>query len=466
MSHQLIRKILFHAGKEMRKIEVRLRRSRRTQIISLGLILGMMGATILPALAKGQVVRASKHQNAIHLAQFINPPRPVPTPGELTKLINYLNHKDLKVRLWAIQKLGIFGPGSVAALPKLISFLQDTDAEVRWNAASALGKIGPGAKAAVPQLMPLLQDNNASVREIAAYALGEIGSEAKAVVPQLISLLRDGDKRVRLTAILALGKLKAAKETVPQIIPLLQDPDEETRIAAVKTLEDLGPATVQEALPFLIKSYYRYEDRTVFIIIRSAGGSKAIPKMIANLPDNNTVFKISELVFHLYGGCDDYTFNDGDGDFSKVMTATLVDHFKDKKSPDRAAIAYIIGKIFRPVKSAAPALIAALNDRDEDVRHSAVGALQRIDVMALRQALIANLQHQDQDIRRTAIEEVQLLTKDIALINALQDKDENIRQRAIKDLLTIKFPDTPAIWCALAPTNSVIDSIQRIFRRR
>jgi HEAT repeat protein len=433
MSHQPIRKILFHAGKEMRKIEARLRRSHITPIVSLSLIVGMMGATILPALAKGQMVRGSNRHNAMHLAQLTDPPRPVSTPGELRKLINALNHRN---------------------------------AEVRWNSASALGKIGPGAKAAVPQLMPLLRDNNASVREIAAYALGEIGSEAKAVVPQLLPLLRDGDKRVRLTAILALGKLKAVKETVPQIIPLLQDPDEETRLAAVKTLEDLGPATVQEALPFLIKSYYRYQDRTVFIIIRSAGGSKAIPKMIANLPDNNAVFKISELVFHLYGGCDDYTFNDRDGDFSKVMTATLVDHFNDKKSPDRAAIAYIIGKIFPPVKSAAPALIAALNDRDEDVRHSAVGTLQRIDVMALRQALIANLQHQDQEIRRTAIEEVQFLTKDIALINALQDKDENIRQRAIKDLLTIKLTDTPAIWCTLAPTNSVIDSIQRIFRRR
>jgi HEAT repeat protein len=452
----------------MRKIEEGLRRrSQITPMISISLMAGMMGAIILPVLAQGQMVRASERQNAMYLAQFTDPQRPAPAPGELTKLINYLNHKDLKVRLWAIQKLGILGPSSVTAVPQLISRLQDTDAEVRWNAASALGKIGTAAKAAVPQLLPLVRDNNASIREIAAYALGEIGSEAKAVVPQLLPLLRDGDKSVRLDAILALRKLKSVKETVPQIIPLLQDSDRDTRLAAVQTSEEFGPDTFQEALPFLIKSYYRYQDQEVFILIQNHGGPNAQAKLIANIPDNNATFKISELVWHLSGNCNDYIF---DYKRYKDLSTKLLDHFKDKKSPDRAAAASIIGRISPPAKSAVPALIEALNDQDEDMRRSALDTLQRIDVMALRQALIANLQNQDQEIRRTAIEEMQMLTNDAALMNALQDKDENIRQRAINALLTqplIKLPETPNLSCAMvpAPSISVRQAIQRIFRR-
>jgi HEAT repeat protein len=430
-------------GKEMRKIEEHLRRSQRTRIISLSLILGMMGATIIPALAKGQMVRASERQNATYLAQLTDPPRPVSTLGEL---INYLNHKDRKVRLWAIQKLGILGPGAKGAVPKLTSFLQDTNAEVRWNSASALGKIGPGAKAAVPkltsllqdtdaevrwnsasaigkiepgtkaappQLIPLLRDNNASVRQIAAYTLGEIGSEAKAAVPQLFPLLRDGDQSVRLDVILALGKLKSVKETVPQLLPLLQDPDPVTRQATVEILEEFGPATVQKTLPFLIKSYSNYQDSIVQNVIRFELGSEAIVKMIANLHDNNLTFTIPELARTLatiMTSCSedaDYSF--GNLEIRKVMILALVANLKDKKSPDRAETASIIGKISPFATSAVPALISALSDQDEGVRRSATDALLMIDSTALRKALIANLQHKDQGIRRTAIESMQLL---------------------------------------------------------
>jgi HEAT repeat protein len=435
----------------------------------------------------------------VQLAQLADSPRPVPTPGEL---INYLNHKDRKVRLWAIQKLGIFGPGSVAAVPKLISLLQDTDAEVRWTSASTLGKIGLGAKAAVPklinllqdtdaevrwnsasalgkieprakatvpQLMPLLRDNNASVRQIAAFALGEIGSEAKAAVPQLLPLLRDGDQSVRLEAISTLGKLKSVKETVPQIIPLLQYPDRETRIATVEILEEFGPATVQEALPFLIKSYsnYNYEDKDwgiLLVLRRPEIGPEAIAKVIANLHDNNVTLTIPELARTLanLGSCSqDYSF--GSLKIREVMIPALVDHLKDKKSPDRAKTASIIGKISPAAKPAVPDLISVLSDRDEGVRRSAADALQRIELMALRQALIANLQHQDQEIRRTAIEEITLLTKDTALIDNPQEKDIYTRLQAIN--APISTPPPIQIPCG-GRFLSFRDAIQRIFRRR
>jgi HEAT repeat protein len=465
-------------GREMRKIEGRSRRSQITPIISLSLMVGMMGATFLPALAQERIVRVSNRHNAMHLAQLTNPP--VPAPGELTKLINDLNHKDLKVRLLAIAKLGSFGPGAKAAVPELISLLQDTDAEVRWNAASALGKIGPGAKAAVPQLMPLLQDTNASVRQIAAYALGEIGSEAKVVVPQLLSLLRDGDQMVRLDAILALSKLETERGAALALLRLLRDPDRETRLAGVQALKDFGPSTVQfvahhiDIKRYLIGIYDKYQYDEVLSVLHSMGEHKVVARMIANLRDKNVTLNISVLANSLAdaGRCvDDYSF--GSPKIREVMISALVDHLKDKKSSDRADTASIIGKISPVATSAVPALISALRDRDEGVRRSAVDALQRIDLIALRQVLIANFQHTDKEIQRTAIEEMQFLTKDAALIAALQDKDQNIRQRAINAFL-IHPLSSPArlvpVVCAPEVINETtsttfINAIRRIFRR-
>jgi HEAT repeat protein len=486
MNHQLIRNILFHAvnlknstqlclGEEMQKIEEGLRRSQITRIVSLSLIVGMMGTTILPAVAQGQIVRVSNRHNAMHLAQLTDPPRPVPTPRKLTKLINSLNHKDRKVRLSAIAKLGSFGPGPVAAVPNLTSLLQDTDAEVRWASASALGEIGPGAKAAVPQLMPLLQDNNASVREIAAYALGEIGSEAKAAVPQLLPLLQDVDPSVRMAAVQTLGQLESVKEIVSKLIPLLQDPNRDARLATVQILENFAPTTVHEAIPSLIKTYYNYQDEEVLKLLKLKGGPQTIVKMIADLHSSNAKINISNLArgLALIEGCEDYSF--GSLKIREVMIPALVDNLKDKQSPDRAETASIIARISPAATSAVPALISALSDLDEGVRRSATDALQRIDLMALRQALIANLQHKDQEIRRTAIEVISWLTKDAALINALQDKDETIRQRAINAFLIHPLPPPVlfSIACAiekgsggsLSGGTTFTNAIRKIFRR-
>jgi HEAT repeat protein len=418
-------------GKDMRKIEARLRRSQLTRIISLSLSVGMMGATIIPTLAQGQIVRASNRHNAMHLAQ-----RPVPTSGELTKLINSLNHKDLKVRLSSIAKLGSFGPGAKAAVPILISLLQDTDAEVRWNSASALGEIGPGAKAAVPQLLPLLRDNNASVRQIAAYALGKNGFGAKVAVPQLLSLLHDKDKSVRLDAILALLNLESV-ETVPQLIPLLQDPDQEIRVATVRSLDEFF-TRVGEASPSLIMS--------------------AVSALILAMSDqdenvrHSAIFALGSIGQH--------------SPAAESAVPALISVMSDQDENMRSYAADALGSIGQhspAAKSAVPALISAMSDQDENVRRSAMFALRKIDFITFRQALITSLQQKDKEIQRTVIDGVKFLTDDVALINGLQSNDENIRQRAIKTLLT-----TPLVRQSSsirATYQFFLEALKRVFRK-
>ncbi|MGB8699825.1 MAG: HEAT repeat domain-containing protein [Thermosynechococcaceae cyanobacterium] len=189
--------------------------------------------------------------------------------------------------------------------------------------------------------------------------------------------------------------------------------------------------------------------------------------MIANSHDNNVTLNISEFADSLAwdGGCQDYSFHRSPA-IREVIIPALVDNLKDKKSPDRAETASIIGRISPAATSAVPALISAMSDRDEGVRRSAVDALQRIDVIALRQALIANLQHKNKEIRKTAIEEMKLLTKDAALIAALQDKDKKLRQQAIDDFLkrSLPIPEPKGTMCA-SPVPAFTNAIRRFFRR-
>jgi len=167
-----------------------------------------------------------------------------PVPAQLAETIAQLRQKDPVERSRAAQLLGQQG-GPLAIAP-LIAALDDTDPRVRRNVASALGEIGPDAAPAVPALMKAMAgDDDDSVRANSSLALGAIGSAASA---DLIVAVRSANKEVRGSAFRALEAMgPEAVDVLPDLIAMFGDPDFEARQGATQVLIAIGPATVPAA---------------------------------------------------------------------------------------------------------------------------------------------------------------------------------------------------------------------------
>ena len=130
------------------------------------------------------------------------------------------------------------GPDAKTAIPALAQLLQDKDEAVRSAVTSALAEIGigPEAKAAIPAFAELLWDKENPARSDAIGALVDIGPAA---IPTFTQLLRNKDTEVRYEAANALGQIGPA--AAPTLIELLTDKDASVRSAAVSALGQPGP---------------------------------------------------------------------------------------------------------------------------------------------------------------------------------------------------------------------------------
>ena len=154
-------------------------------------------------------------------------------------LESLLNHKDLRIRLRAIEALTKIGPDAVDAVSALTAQLKDSNSEIRCDAAKALRGIGLGAAIAIPALAVLLNDDTAIVRSYAAFALGNLGPRA---VSFLIPVLNDKAESVRLGGATALGEIgQEAQIAISDLLPLLQDNSARIRKAAAISLAQIDP---------------------------------------------------------------------------------------------------------------------------------------------------------------------------------------------------------------------------------
>jgi len=194
----------------------------------------------------------------------------------------------------AARALGEIGPGAAAAVPSLRRALDDPF--VRSQAAIALGSIGPAAESALPDLMRLLEAADyfnqgliepaiagigpAAVAPLARIleadksnfripiiqALGRIRPPATAAVPRLKALLADDDAKVRLEAASALWKIARDKAAIPVMTAGLKDGNETVRMFAAGYLAELGV----DARPALHDLILALSDRDPAVLNRAA----------------------------------------------------------------------------------------------------------------------------------------------------------------------------------------------------
>jgi HEAT repeat protein len=287
-------------------------------------------------------------------------------------LIAALGDEDWRVRAAAASALGKIG--DKRAVEPLIAALRDGDSDVREAAAEGLDKLGWKPKdekekaiylvakkkwddcvkigtPAVEPLIGVLRDEGWTVRKAAASALGKIGD--KRAVEALIAALRDGDSDVREAAASALEKInpnwhttEEAKKQVPEFIAALRDKDWRVRRAAASALEKINPNwhTTEEA-------------------------KKQVPEFIAALRDK-------------------------DWDVREAA-AKVLDKLGWEPKDEKEKAIYLIAKkewdeCVKVGKLAVEPLIAALRDKDWDVREAAASALGKIGDKAIS-ALVLHL---------------------------------------------------------------------------
>jgi HEAT repeat protein len=290
--------------------------------------------------------------------------------GDVSGLIRALRYrKDFQVREGAAQALGEIGdPRSVGPL---IDTLRDEQLTVRWSAADALAKIGDAR--AVEPLIAAFKDK--LLRNV--KALGQI-NDTRAVEP-LCAALEDKSHEVRHAAAKGLGKIGDPRAVGPLISALSRTPDMPT----MEALGRIGDARAVEPLVPVLKDKSPYMRETAARTLGLIGDARAVEPLLTTLTDENDAVREAAL-----------------GALNNI-------EWQPDQSEEAAAYWIAARQWDRCADLGAPAvepLLAALKDKDEQVREGAAGALGRIGHPSVVEPLLAALSDKSSTVRRAVAE--------------------------------------------------------------
>jgi HEAT repeat protein len=270
-----------------------------------------------------------------------------------------LAEEDVRARWYAAYALGQIGPEARAAVEPLMKILENPREHeyVRGNAAWALGRIGPGAEAAVPLLVETLSSRHLSVRRNAPLALGRMGSAAKDAAPRLRELLSDQDPTVVVHSALALWQIEEDERAVQGLVALTRQQREDLRpYLAVSALGEIGTAR-NEVLPALTAALGHKDPDVRRAAARELGriGPEALPSLqeVLRAGHSGRPSAVEAL-----------------GRIGVDALPALTEALRSDDAASRRAAARALGRLGPAAKEAAPALIAALGDRDPAVRET------------------------------------------------------------------------------------------------
>jgi len=296
----------------------------------------------------------------------------------------------------------------------LIKALSNTKyADVRWQAANALGKIGD--KRAVEPLIDAFADSPEDVRKSAVDALGQIGDER--AVNALIAALNDKDQDVRKSTVDALGQI-GDERAVNALIAALNDKDEDVRKSVNYALGRIGYDHAAKAVIETLKNMDLKDLdwdvwRSVFSSLerfgwRPEGGRE------------EAIYWITKRRWHSCIG------------IGEAAIEPLIAALNDKEADVRQS-AIVALKNFGSKRIIEP-FIEALNDKDAFVRKVAISALGEIGDKRAVEPLGKGLFEWHGSMKQTAVDALGQIGDERAvkpLIAALNDKDEEVRKSII-----------------------------------
>jgi HEAT repeat protein len=282
---------------------------------------------------------------------------------------------DARVREAALLALEKFGPAAKPATRGIVKALADPDPDARARAARLLGAVGPEGDEAIDELCRLLKDDkDLTVRVQATYALGRAGQAVRdRAAGALRTACADESPPIRVEAALSLWGLTTEPE--PSLLVLtaaLDGSDPPVRARALQGLALMGPASAP-ALPAVVQALRGAREpavraRAAVVALRLGRGARlAYPSLHYATGDEDPDVKQTASAAMRAAGKP-----------TVADVKELVEAMKGSKyvwwRVNAANALWLIGGDARA--TAVPALSAALaDDRSEDVRLAAVGAL-------------------------------------------------------------------------------------------
>jgi HEAT repeat protein len=245
-----------------------------------------------------------------------------------------------------------------------------------------------------------LTNKDPDVRFDAAIALGRMGPKAEAAIPKLARALRDSDRDVCYAVRMALGRIGPA--AVKPLVALLRDT--EVNALASDALGRIGPPAI-EALIAALQDRDQ-ETRSAAASALEDIGKPALAAVIGVLQGKKARREaVRVLGWMRLDGADQKkavaaliaALDDPDeevrswiaGALTQIGTpavSALIEVLKAGTPSARVAATLALGGMSRKARAAVPALLKALEDDDRFLRVSASQALKLIDPEAARRA--------------------------------------------------------------------------------
>ncbi len=258
--------------------------------------------------------------------------------------------RDRSSSVWIAALQGLERITDPRAVEPLSKALRHRNREVREAAATSLGKI-KDPRAVAPLVRAARKDGAASVRRAAVAALGAI-RDRRAVEPLCDVLVADKDRLVRREAAAALGEIGDPRGVEPLIRSLEKDDDP---MAAAAALARLRSEALVDRLVRLVRDPER-KTAARYGAIRALGEmreSKALEPLIGAMAAREA---------QLRAGAIDALKKTGD---PRAVPPIATAVHEDMDASNRARAAEALGE-FKDAGAVTP-LVAALNDRDENV---------------------------------------------------------------------------------------------------
>lgn len=331
------------------------------------------------------------------------------------------------VHLSAIFALGAIGSEASEAIPVLVRAFEEKQGEYELPTRAFIFALSEMGAEAVPTLIQLLQTNDTKKQSLATYALGNIGSAAYNATPVLL-------KQSDFGAAYTLSKIGTASSIiVPFLIKIIHQTDRD--YIAVTSLRHYG-FSAQESAPVLgdilevyleSKTIYGFKDNAIICdAVTALGkmGQKGKLQLDA-LYQNHDDIRIKVLAAH------------GLVNFYEEVPPLLVEnlHVWGNLSPEECFNMRHTALGFSD--RAIPALLAALNENNEELQIFAIYGLGNVDNpnSEVVYKLIQKLKDKNPTIRLASVEALGSIGKAArsasdALFAALQDTDEEVRREA------------------------------------
>lgn len=298
-------------------------------------------------------------------------------------LITAVGDTEIATRLESIKALAKLK--DTRATESLIAVLDDENAAIRATAAVALGNLGD-EKAAEP-LVKMLTSYDVALGALAADSLIKLSSSK--ATPPLIKTLASRNWRARAQAARVLGYLRP-ESAINALIPLLGDPAAPARYYSCQALSKMGSAAVNPMIEALKKDL-RGANRYGVALALATIGKDSVDGLCRLLTDTDESLRVlaatvlaeiadQRAIDPLVLALDDERFivrasvATALGRLGPAALPQILDSLQSKISPKRRAAAALALKALG-LRQAAPALVAALSDKEDTVRANAAEAL-------------------------------------------------------------------------------------------